>query len=168
MIVGKVIDTFIPLELIKNDKGVLWRNEDKVNLDLSEETVSKYTKKPFQISGDFASSTIKSTWCSLGEVRDNIKCDDGRVYVMCKDDEYIVIDLDDCVFNGVISKRELEIIQKFNSYTEYSQSGKGIHIFIKGQKPGPRCRNMKEKFEMYDDKQFIAMTGNHVKETPHG
>jgi len=166
--VGKVIDTFIPLELIKNDKWVLWRNEDKVNLDLSEETVSKYTKKPFQINGNFASSTIPSTWSSFGEVRDNIKNYDGIGYVLCKEDGYIVIDLDDCVFNGVISARAMEIIQKLNSYTEYSQSGKGIHIFIKGQKPGPRCRNMKEKFEMYDDKQFIAMTGNHVKETPHG
>ena len=51
-----------------------------------------------------------------------------------------------------------------DSYTEFSQSGQGIHIIIRGKKPGSKCR--KDNFEMYDSDRFFVMTGNQIKGTP--
>lgn len=45
------------------------------------------------------------------------------------------------------------------SYVEISQSGKGLHIFIKGRKTtGSRSKG--GGLEIYDNRRFIAMTGN--------
>lgn len=45
------------------------------------------------------------------------------------------------------------------SYVEISQSGRGLHIFTKGQKP-QGARSKGGGLEIYDSKRFIAMTGN--------
>src|SRR5699024_9121304 len=46
------------------------------------------------------------------------------------------------------------------------QSGTGLHIFVKGKKPGTRCKNSDKGFEMYDKNRFMVMTGNHLEGTP--
>jgi putative DNA primase/helicase len=46
------------------------------------------------------------------------------------------------------------------SYTEYSPSGKGIHIIGYGTKPLGRCR--KGKLEIYDTGRFFTVTGNKI------
>ena len=59
---------------------------------------------------------------------------------------------------------ELEFIDKINSYTERSVSGKGIHIICYGRLPEGRRR--KGKFEMYDKDRFFAFTGDAIKNVP--
>lgn len=51
-------------------------------------------------------------------------------------------------------------INDFNgTYVEISQSGKGIHIFVKGQIE-KNFNNQLEKVEMYQENRCIAMTGD--------
>ena len=71
---------------------------------------------------------------------------------------YTVIDLDHVLINGQLPSEYEEIVHFLDSYTEISQSGEGLHIFVRGQKPGDRCKN--DHIEMYDQKRFIAVTGN--------
>ena len=56
-----------------------------------------------------------------------------------------------------------EFVSTLKSYTEYSQSGKGIHIICKGVLPVGRRR--KGTIEMYDSVRFFALTGNKVEGT---
>src|SRR5699024_11398831 len=75
-------------------------------------------------------------------------------------------DIDNCIVDGVVQDEAQSIVNSLNSYTEVSQSGEGLHIFVKGKKPGDRSKNPEKDFEMYDKKRFIIMTGKHLEETP--
>lgn len=56
-----------------------------------------------------------------------------------------------------------QFIDALDSYTEYSQSGKGIHIICSGQLPEGSRR--KGCVEMYDSGRFFAFTGNTIRNT---
>lgn len=151
--------TFIPNELIQHNQWVLWKLEN-IN--------GKHTKVPYQINGYKANSTDSDTWTSYEtalNIYKNSNQYNGLGFVLTESDPYTVIDLDDCIENGKIKPEAKTIIDTLDSYTEISQSGKGLHIFIKGKKPGNRSKNSKKGIEIYDKKRFIVMTGNHLEGT---
>jgi hypothetical protein len=85
---------------------------------------------------------------------------------------YVVIDVDDCVMVAVSESGEQEyaiadwvrqIVDEINSYTEISISRTGIHIWVKGVKPGDKCR---KGIELYGDSRFMTISGYHVPGTP--
>ena len=78
---------------------------------------------------------------------------------------YIVIDIDGCVTpaTGDVELYACEIVQELNSYTEASPSGTGLHIWVRGVKPGDKCR---KGIEIYSAKRFLTVTGVHVPATP--
>lgn len=51
-------------------------------------------------------------------------------------------------------------VTELNSYTEWSVSGNGVHIFCYGKLPAGRRKS--ENVEMYDSGRFIAMTGKSI------
>lgn len=78
---------------------------------------------------------------------------------------YAGIDLDDVVLSGGSLKPFAEeIVQIMDSYTEYSPSGKGLHILFKLSNPlselGSRRRNDAIGLEMYDSGRYFTVTGN--------
>ncbi len=97
------------------------------------------------------------------------KVDGVGIYLVNTD--YTVIDIDGGVtyFNGspMLSADVNEMLEKFESWSEYSSSGNGVHIFIKGQKSS---KNLEYKYgqaggEIYDGNDgrcFIAMTGKTI------
>ena len=130
----------------------------------------KKTKVPFNaISGAYGSSTDPNTWTSfrialMGCVKYGF---DGLGFCLGKNDNdntYISgVDLDN---HGEENFQEIanDFINTLNSYTEYSPSGKGIHIIVKGKKPDGRCR--KDNIEMYGTGRFFTMTGNVLRALP--
>ncbi len=68
------------------------------------------------------------------------------------------IDLDKVIADGgTVSAEALEIVEIMDSYTEYSPSGRGLHIFVKGDIP---VDGRKKGFiEMYKDKRYFTVTG---------
>src|SRR5690625_4680050 len=111
MIENKVI----PKELIECDQWAISNN-----------------KAPFQTNGERASSTDWSTWTSY---EDAISKSNNVGFFISEYDPYAVIDLDDCIVNGEITSEAKSIVEALNSYTDISQSGTGLHIFVKGKKP---------------------------------
>lgn len=80
---------------------------------------------------------------------------------------FAFIDLDKCIdtATGVIDPWALSVIRRFDSYTEITQSGRGIRIIIRGEKPGTRCRTTTaggHQVEVYDKTQFSALTGRRL------
>ena len=77
-------------------------------------------------------------------------------------DDYIRIDLDDCVDElGNVNSFAQKIINTLNSYTEYSPSNRGLHIIckaklLKNQNIGIKKNNI----EIYNNDRFFTMTGN--------
>lgn len=76
------------------------------------------------------------------------------------------IDLDHVVTNdGSLFEEAVEIVSMLDSYTEYSPSGKGLHIFVKGDIP---VDGRKKSFiEMYKVKRYFTMTGNVYGDLKH-
>lgn len=149
----------IPQELKNIKAWVVWKLEKKNESE---------TKIPYQLNGQRASSTDPNTWTSYEEALRNCGDFSGLGFVLTKDNPYTVLDLDNCIDqNGKIKGEAKSLVDTLDSYTEISQSGKGLHIFIKAEKPGNRSKNTKKNVELYDDKRFIVMTGNQFEGTPN-
>lgn len=147
----------IPEELKRLNQWVLWRSIVKIK-------DKKPSKIPYQPSGIEAQTNNPNTWNSFETVNNkfsnNGKSFSGIGFVFTDNDPYIGIDFDDCVDeNGDIKKDIMEWVNKFASYTEYSQSGKGIHIICRGVNPGCR-RKQKGGIEIYENARYFAFTGN--------
>lgn len=89
----------------------------------------------------------------------------GIGFVFTSDDPYLGIDIDKCVEEqGDFSPLALRIIQQANSYTEFSPSGRGVHIICKGILPKGRNKNENHGLEMYDQNRYFTFTGSVVSE----
>jgi hypothetical protein len=92
----------------------------------------------------------------------------GLGYVFTGD--YIAIDLDDCVHDGVLNETAQGIVSELNTYTEYSPSGKGVHLIAKGSIPcdkGIVSRINGQRIEIYTKGRYFCMTGNVLPDCPN-
>ncbi len=86
----------------------------------------------------------------------------GIGFVFSSADKYTGIDLDGRVDpeTGDIVKWAWEWIAKFDSYTEYSPSGTGTHIIVKGKSPHNGRREVdSKKVEIYSTERFFTIRG---------
>lgn len=91
----------------------------------------------------------------------------GVGFAFLPEDGLIGIDIDAVIDpeTGVISERAASIIEACDSYTEYSPSGKGVHIFVHGRVD----RSFKSNqigLEVFCHAQFFTWTGRHYAGTP--
>lgn len=101
----------------------------------------------------------KENWADFETAVNNIEGSgsDGLSFVLSIDDPFLCIDLD----NVSCDMREKFFRDFHDTYIETSQSGKGLHIFAKGE-IADNFNNQIEKVEMYQNNRCIAMTGNSV------
>ena len=128
----------------------------------------KFDKIPYQINGNTAKTNDPSTWTTFENALNasNGGEFDGIGFVFTKDDPYSGVDLDSCFDEaGTIKKEVQKYSTLLNSYTEYSPSGTGLHVIVKGKLP-PGGRK-KGSFECYDSGRFFTVTGRHFESTPH-
>lgn len=147
----------IPTELKNLPQWVLWRKETRNG---------KLTKIPYQFNGEMAQANNRRTWSTFATaVKFYLEGDyDGIGFVFSRQDNYVGIDLDKCVVDGKTNAFSTEIIDTLDSYTEFSPSGKGIHIIIKGSLPqsvlGTGRKNTKHGLEIYSYGRYFSFTGN--------
>lgn len=99
-------------------------------------------------------ATVKTKVDGQDKIITSLVCGLGFMF---SNSEYFGIDLDDCD-NEKGRALIKEFTQTLESYTEYSPSGKGIHIICKGHLPNGAKR--KGNIEMYESGRFFTMTGN--------
>jgi putative DNA primase/helicase len=122
----------------------------------------KWTKHPYNPrTGKKASSTDLLTWSAFERVFDSYEAGDyeGIGFVLCSGDLLTGIDLDGCrdPESGKIAPWASEIVRRFDSYTEISPSGAGLHILVKGKAPGALKRR---GLEMYSVERYLTITGH--------
>lgn len=126
----------------------------------------KKTKVPYNpTTGKRASSTDPLTWVSFGTAQAayaDLDLFDGICVFLTAASGLVFIDLDDSIKDGHIEPWAMDIVTKFDAYTEISQSGKGLHLLIDGTKPGARCRRAAypHKVEIYDRARQCCLTGD--------
>lgn len=92
-------------------------------------------------------------------------------FAFCKEQELMGIDLDHCIVDGgIITPLASEVVARLNSYCEYSPSGTGLHILVRGRLPENLLADLKAdgemRLEMYDHNHFLTVTGKHLAGTP--
>ncbi len=113
-------------------------------------------------TGRKASTTDLLSWSSFEESNEVLRSGQhysGLGFVFSSGDPFAGIDLDGCMDpeTGEVAAWALEIVRHFDSYTELSASGTGIHIIVKGlEVPNRR----KDKVEVYSSKRFFTVSGH--------
>src|ERR1041385_758379 len=148
----------IPSELRLLPQWCVWRYEDTGG--------SKPTKVPYSAkTGALASVIDPSSWCdfdtAVARAREGNYS--GIGFVFTDTDKFAFIDLDDTDGDQVAFHRQIEIYREFNSYSEYSPSGKGLHIIVKGKVPAGRRRSC---IEVYSSHRYATFTGNVYNDQP--
>jgi hypothetical protein len=144
----------IPAELKDRPQWVIWQLAQRDG---------KATKLPYNPkTGELADSTKASTWGTIQEALIGTEkySADGIGFVFSEGDPYTGIDLDSCrdPDTGEVEPWAQEIIDRFESYTEITPSGRGFHVIIEGTLP-PGARR-KPKIECYDRARYFTVTGN--------
>lgn len=175
------MNQYIPYELLELNQWLVWK------LVPAFDSTGKDQKIPVSVKTEKgASTTNPQTWARYDEVlefleewqgHDHSHWDNNRGeltgkvmgpgFVFSRDDPYTGIDLDNCIdSHGNLEPWAKNIVDAFNSFTEISQSGTGLHIIIKAKKPdGFGCK--RGNIECYDHSRFFAITGKVYKEAGH-
>ena len=152
-------------ELGRLSQWVLWRYETRDD---------KRTKVPYAAPGRKAAVDNPHSWTTYDRARAAAAEFDGLGFVFTGT-AYCGIDLDHCVDDaGTVESWARAIVQRFNSYTERSPSGRGLHIWIRGQLPGEQRGRRRNGLgptgaggvELYSTGRYFTITGDRLPETP--
>jgi len=156
----------IPSALKDRPQWLCWRLEGKPG-------AKKLAKVPYYASGKIRKGVQGSesdraalvTFDAAVAAMDKTKAS-GIGFAFLPDDGLIGIDLDkmvDCD-TGEISPRAQKIIEACASYTEWSPSGNGFHIYVLGQTDTTKDNGI--GVEMFCSSQFFTVTGKHLAGSP--
>ena len=151
----------IPEELKRLKQWVCWQG---ITDPAKPEKLKKTPINPY--TGGYAQSNNPSTWSNYDTaMRESAKYSGiGCMFA----NGYFGVDIDDiegeikAYQSGDTDNIVAEFIHTLESYAEYSQSGRGLHIICKGSLPEGGRR--KGNVEMYQDGRFFIMTGNAASE----
>lgn len=168
----EVIATNIPEVLRATPQWVVWRYEEDVDPETGEVS---YDKPPASVkSGKLASVTNPATWSTFDEAMTAYRYGDRwdgvgivlRLQPEQKGPVLVAVDLDKCrdPQTGAIEPWAAEVVEKLNTYTELSPSGRGLRLFCLGDLPERGRR--RGKFEAYNDKRYVTVTGQRLHHLP--
>ena len=125
-----------------------------------ETSDGKLTKVPYNpITGRKVDVTDHTTYCSYDSCVASVQSYSGLGFIFTSNDNYSGVDLD----SGGNHDSQLTIFNSFDSYSEISPSGKGLHIIVKGVVPSGKRR---DGIEVYSSGRFFTMTGNVYHDKP--
>lgn len=161
----KTVRSTVPDELTWYKQFIVWQYQPNGDKD-------KPKKMPLRPNGsgfDNGSSTDKSTYLSFEKALELYEQHpelDGIGFALTKDDPFTVVDLDDC-FNGAVDEWAAIIIQRAQTWTELTPSGKGFHSVVNADVPNMKCKSKSfhgAKLEMYNHGRYFTITGEVLPE----
>jgi hypothetical protein len=123
-------------------------------------------KVPYNIAERKANFTNPHEWMTF-EAAIRMMCRggyDGIGIVLDERFGLVGYDADSCVVDGIVAESVRRDVAMFDSYTEISFSGTGIHVLARGQLPTSGRKS--DRFEMYSNRRFFVVTGRHLAGTP--
>lgn len=132
-------------------------------------------KAPRKKGNALASDVSPSDWMSFEAACDHAEQVGGDIgYILTEDDPFCCIDIDVKDYTNAPDKPETwtkpadfdrfwKICQYLNSYTEFSQSNKGLHVWVQAN-IGEGCR--RDGIEVYSQERFMICTGQVVINRP--
>lgn len=155
----------LPLAMRELPQWLLWRFERYAG-------DKKPRKVPYYVSGRKRRGTqgsaedraeLKPWDVAMGELSRGRF--DGLGFAFLPGDGLIGIDIDGAISeDGEVSDRCQAIVAACASYTEYSPSGRGVHIIVRGQTPSFKDNGV--GLEVFCGRQFFTCTGRRWPGTP--
>ena len=122
------------------------------------------SKRPITLTGAPASSTDERTWSTFRQAAAST-AGAGLGYVL--GDGVGCYDLDHCLDAGQLAPWALEVLAGIGEpvlFTEVSQSGAGLHVFVEAPEGrGRKVRDGERCIEFYSAGRYIAVTGKQYK-----
>src|SRR3990167_2521585 len=119
-----------PAELRALPQWVLWKLETVKDKDGKEKT----TKVPYQPNGAKAATNRPREWSTFESCLAVVDTFDGLGFVFTEG--VVGIDLDKCFnFDDSLKDFAQDALLSFDSYTEVSPSGNGLHVLVKSDVP---------------------------------
>lgn len=120
-------------------------------------------------TGNPAKSNDPNTWGTYEQAKEWMERDKSisGLGFMFGNSPYVGIDIDHCIQDGKTSELAHKIITTFQSYTEISPSGTGVHIICKGKLKGTGRKNSELGLEIYDTGRYFTVTENAIKAYPN-
>jgi primase-polymerase (primpol)-like protein len=155
----------IPERLADLEQWICWQATER------DGKATKVPIKPYHTNGTpNASATEAGHWRDLESAlafheSDRLRTD-GIGFVFALATPIVGVDLDDCrnPTTGELTSWAQDIVDRLDSYSEVSPSGRGVHVIVEGELPPGR--NRRGDVEMYDEARFFTVTGDHIGETP--
>lgn len=156
----------IPQELATRQQWLLWKYEFVEGQD-------KPRKIPYYVmggrrTGGQGDDRDRQRLATLAVVRRAYERGgwSGIGFAFLPEDGLIGIDIDEAIDadSGNVSDRCAAIIQACDSFTEYSPSGKGVHIIVQGTTETNKCNDI--GLEVFCGRQFFTFTANRYPDTP--
>lgn len=140
----------LPIELTRQNTWVVAKKDSKIPMNAK--------------TGCPASVSNSNTWCDFKTAYSAVLSGKyANVGFVFTNSGLVGIDIDNAFDNnGVLTPDTAEVIERCQSYTEISRSGKGIHIILTGNIPFSGKNNGK-KMEIYKDGRYFVLTGNVFK-----
>jgi putative DNA primase/helicase len=147
----------IPRELQDYQQWVCWKRVNRTQ-----------TKLPISpATGRAASCTDPASWGGYRQARaaaSRFRLD-GIGFVFTIADPYTGVDLDCCRRdNGDLEPWAAALVERLDSYTEWSPSGEGLHILVKASLPEGGGRRT-SGIEIYSSGRYFTITGDQLKRT---
>ena len=122
---------------------------------------SKTSKAPLNaFRPEAASSTNPSTWAFFEQAEWAVQAGHyDYIGFVFANDGIVGIDIDAGFEDGLLTPLCVDILDKCQSYTEKSKSGRGVHIFLKGDLPFDG-KNNQNGVEIYRSRRFFITTGD--------
>lgn len=141
---------------------VAWKRVDRPNGLPSKIPINPYT-------GRAADKTNSHEWGTLAQARNRARRSDldGVGLCLTVHDPFLCIDMDSAIVDGQPSTMAVELMNHFETYTEFSPSGNGLHIWLKSDERVNRNLKKAAGIEIYSHDSFITWTGNRYPGAPH-
>lgn len=109
-------------------------------------------------TGQRAKAGVLDTWAAFSEAVGAVQAGryEGIGFEFAGGGGIVGVDFDHCIQGGALDAWAADWVRRFDSYTEVSPSGEGLHILCKGILPA----NIKRpRAEMYDRARYFTFTG---------
>jgi len=148
-----------PASIAEQSRWLLWREESREG---------KMTKVPYQAHSPTAKAAVDnpSTWADCETARAALQSSGCNGLGFVLGEGIVGLDLDHVcdAATGHIQPWAWQLIKRLNSYAEFSPSGTGVHVLMRGSIP-PGL-NRVGAIELYADGRFFTITGKGLYNSP--
>ena len=143
----------IPAELKPHTNWAVWTPRLRGNGKIAKQPLTPISLKPAKVNTPMTWGTFPEAL----EARENAGMPLGLEYILDGRHDLIGVDLDDCFTpSGMLKAYAAIIVDRLDTYTEKSPSGRGLRLLCRGIIP-ENCKG--EIIEIYD-KHAVTLTGD--------